>query len=236
MVPASRASLEQALAVHGLRLRGGWIPTAADDLPALPAGTRAAVVWMVGQVGSACWTAFSSSRFLSDGLHDPMDRWSQSIGDALAHDHGGVAVYPSDGPPYAPFQQWARRADPQLQASPLLLQLHPRWGLWHALRFALVLPAVDAADARQLAVAVAPPGADICRSCDGQPCLQACPVHAFTPGRYDVPACTEHLRRPAGGDCMQHGCLARRACPVAPQLRYEPVHAAFHMRAFAERH
>ena len=63
-------------------------------------------------------------------------------------------------------------------------------------------------------------------------------IHAYflRPGRYDVPACTEHLRRPAGGDCMQHGCLARRACPVAPQLRYEPVHAAFHMRAFAERH
>lgn len=236
MAPASRASLEQALAVHGLQLCGGWIPGAADALPVLPAAARPAVVWMVGQVGSACWPAFSSSRFFADGLPDPMDRWSQSIGDALAHAQGGVAVYPSDGPPYAPFQQWARRADPQLRTSPLRLQIHPRWGLWHALRFALVLPAVDAADARQLAAAMAPPDTDLCLACDGQPCLQACPVHAFAPGSYDVPACADHLHRPQGRDCMQRGCLARRACPVAPQLRYEPAHAAFHMQAFAKRH
>ena len=236
MVPVTRSSLEQALAAHGLQLRGGWIPTSADELPLLPADAHAAVVWMVGQVGSACWKAFAASRFHSDGLPDPMDRWSKSIGDALAHDHDGVAVYPSDGPPYAPFQQWAGRADAQLQASPLMLQVHPRWGLWHALRFALVLPAVDAADARALLAPQTPSGTDICLSCDGQPCLQACPVQAFEPGRYDVPACASHLHRPEGADCMQHGCLARRACPVAPKLRYEPAHAAFHMQAFAQRH
>ncbi|MCZ4315391.1 hypothetical protein O4H66_18450 [Comamonadaceae bacterium G21597-S1] len=60
---------------------------------------------MVGQVGSACWRAFPGSRFDADGLPDPTDRWSKSIGDALAHAYGCVTVYPSDGPPYAPFQQ-----------------------------------------------------------------------------------------------------------------------------------
>lgn len=237
MVPATRSSLEQALAAQGLQLRGGWIPAESDnELPALRAGARAAVVWMVGQVGSACWTAFAASRFFADGLPDPMDRWSKSIGDALAQAHGGVAIYPSDGPPYAPFQQWARRAEPQLQTSPLLLQIHPSWGLWHALRFALVLPAVGAADARELHVPQVASGADICLACDGQPCLQACPVYAFTPGRYDVAACADHLHRPEGAQCMQHGCQARRACPVAAPLRYEPAHAAFHMQAFAQRH
>ena len=118
MTAASRNALERALEPHGLRLRGGWIPTPQDVLPGLPQGAAAAVVWMVGQVGSACWEAFSGSRFLADGRPDPLDRWSKSIGDALAQAHGGVAVYPSDGPPYAPFQQWARRAEPQLQASP----------------------------------------------------------------------------------------------------------------------
>ncbi len=236
MTAASRNTLERALQPHGLHLRGGWIPTPQDVLPALPRGAAAAVVWMVGQVGSACWEAFSASRFFDDGQPDPMDRWSKSIGDALAQAHGGVAVYPSDGPPYAPFQQWARRAEPQLQASPLLLQIHPRWGLWHAYRFALVLPAVDAADARALLAPRARSGTDICLACDGQPCLQACPVDAFEPGRYDVPACADHLHRPDGAHCMQRGCLARRACPVAPELRYEPAHAAFHMLAFAQRH
>jgi len=236
MTPASRSALEQGLAVHGLQLRGGWIPTQGDALPRLPAGAAAAVVWMVGQVGSACWSAFSGSRFFADGLPDPMDRWSKSIGDALARTHGGIAIYPSDGPPYAPFQQWARRADPRLQTSPLLLQIHPQWGLWHALRFALVLPAVDAAAARELLAQQAPSGCDICLACAGQPCLQACPVQAFGPGSYDVPTCADHLHRPEGAQCMQHGCLARRACPVAAPLRYEPAHVAFHMAAIVHRH
>jgi hypothetical protein len=162
-----------------------------------------------------------------------MDRWSKSIGDLLAREHGGVAVYPSDGPPYAPFQQWARRAEP-LQHSPLRLQIHPQWGLWHAYRFALLLPDCLAADARDLSQPVS--GADICLSCDGRPCLAACPVDAFSATAYDVHACAAHLHQPQGSDCMQRGCLARRACPVAPELQYEPAHAAFHMRAFAGRH
>ncbi len=234
---ASRKSLETALAAHGLRLRGGWLVTPQDRLPVLPAGAPAAVVWMVGQVGSECWPAFSNSRFFSDGLPDAMDRWSQSIGDALARVHGGVAVYPSDGPPYAPFQQWARRAEP-LQSSPLLLQIHPQWGLWHAYRFALVLPGLLEADARDFSRAATPvaANAEICLSCDGQPCLSACPVTAFGNGSYAVDACAGHLHSAAGSDCMHKGCLARRACPIATALRYEPAHAAFHMAAFASRH
>ena len=110
--PASRSSLETALSGQGLRLLGGWIPTRHDTLPALPDAATAAVVWMVGQVGSECWQAFSGSRLIADGLLDPLDRWSKAIGNDLARQLGGVAVYPSDGPPYAPFQQWARRAEP----------------------------------------------------------------------------------------------------------------------------
>lgn len=237
--PAPRSTLERVLAGHGLQLRGGWIPSPQDRLPPLPGGAGAAVVWMVGQVGSACWEAFARSPFCADGRPDPMDRWSRSIGDALAQAHGGVAIYPSDGPPYAPFQQWAQRAEPQLQPSPLLLQIHPRWGLWHAWRFALALPELAPHDAQApepVAGAQAPAASAICATCDGQPCLQACPVDAFGPGGYAVQACAAHLHQPQGADCMRRGCLARRACPVAQELQYIPDHAAFHMQAFAERH
>ncbi|MEO7937106.1 MAG: hypothetical protein ABIR55_00630, partial [Burkholderiaceae bacterium] len=168
------------MSATGLRLRGGWVPTVQDVLPTMPGGGPPVVVWMVGQVGSECWPVFSTSRFFSDGRPDPMDRWSQSIGDALAQQHGGVALYPSDGPPYAPFQQWAARAEP-LQPSPLMLRIHPQWGLWHAYRFALALPQLDMADAASLAASSTTLPADphICRSCAGQPCLHACPVDAF---------------------------------------------------------
>lgn len=224
---------------HGLRLRGGFIPTPDDRLPVLHGGAAAAVVWMVGQVGSECWSAFACSRFFSDGQADPLDRWSQSIGNALAQRYGGLAVYPSDGPPYAPFQQWAARAEP-VQPSPLLLQLHPQWGLWHAYRFALLLPEVqvnevdrlfslvDASDSRPMVTA-------ICSQCADQPCLSACPVDAFRAGRYEAGTCASHLHGPTGAECMQGGCLARRACPVAPDLKYAPAHAAFHMQAFSHR-
>lgn len=232
---ATRNRLEGQLARYGLRVRGGWRPTLHDALPLLPGDAIAAVVWMVGQIGSECWPAFSASPFFSDGLPDPMDRWSQSIGDALSRQHGGVAIYPSDGPPYAPFQQWANRAEP-LQSSPLMLRMHPQWGLWHAYRFALLVPELSAADAAGLAAAVAPTtDPDICRNCDGQPCLHACPVDAFRAHGYDVGACADHLHAPAGAQCMQGGCLARLACPVAPALRYAPAHAAFHMQAFIRR-
>jgi hypothetical protein len=233
-MPTSRNTLETALSGHGLRLLGGWIPTPHDTLPAMPDAATAAVVWMVGQVGSECWQAFSGSRFYADGLPDPLDRWSKFIGDDLARQRGGVAIYPSDGPPYAPFQQWAGRAEP-LFTSPLMLQIHPNYGLWHAYRFALVVPTLDPLDAASVTRGPVV-SADPCLSCDGRPCLSACPVDAFTPAAYDVAACASHLHGDAGQDCVLSGCLARRACPVGVVYRYEQPHAAFHMAAFTANH
>ena len=230
---SSRSSLEHALASHGLRVRGGWLPAPSDVLPDLPDGRAPAVVWMVGQVGSAVWASFAGSVFAGDGLPDPMDRWSKSIGNAMAQACGGTALYPSDGPPWYPFQQWAARAEP-VQTSRLMLQIHPQHGLWHACRFALLLPAVAPQDAAQLVIPMAS-ALDICARCDGQPCLQACPVDAFTGTSYRVDDCAAHLHQPQGVACMQGGCLARRACPVGVDNRYKPEHAAFHMAAFADR-
>jgi hypothetical protein len=237
----SRLALQEALSAHGLCLRGGWQPAALDALAALPDGRPAAVVWMVGVVGSAFWPSFKASSFYQDGLADPLDRWSRAIGSELARRWGGVALFPFEGPPYHPFQQWATRAEP-LQTSPLMLRIHPEYGLWHAYRFALALPAVLPGDLFANAVnavdSVAPATAspDLCLSCSGQPCLTACPVQAFTGTTYKLDACATHLHAPQGEACMQSGCLARRACPVGQAHRYTPEHAAFHMTAFAGRH
>ena len=130
----SRAQLVAALSVHGFRLRGSWLPGVDDALPALPRGQTAVVVWMVGVTGSGFWPFFKTSSFYQDGRPDPLDRWSHAIGSQLASQWGGVALFPFDGPPYHPFQQWAARAEP-LQTSPLMLRIHPDFGLWHAYRF-----------------------------------------------------------------------------------------------------
>jgi hypothetical protein len=237
MSAPSRAQIADVLSSHGLHLRGAWEPQAADALPALANGKTAAVVWMVGGVGSSLWPAFSASSFYADGLPDPLDRWSRAIAEELAQRWGGLALFPFEGPPYWPFQQWAARAE-TLDTSPLMLRLHPTYGLWHAYRFALALPAVSPGDAlfskANSGVGIA--GADVCLNCSGQPCLQACPVQAFDIKGYQLDTCATHLHSAQGQDCMQAGCLARRACPVGTDFVYEPTHAAFHMRAFAGSH
>jgi hypothetical protein len=239
--------LKEALSPHGLLLRGGFVPTAADALPALPNGRLAASVWMVGVVGSAFWPHFKASSFFNDGLSDPLDRWSRAIGEELAAQFGGLALFPFDGPPYHPFQRWADRAG-ATQPSRMMLHIHPDYGLWHAYRFALALPApasASTADAAPTATSGAPlthgtaahsPATELCATCSGQPCLQACPVGAYTGEAFLLQRCASHLHSGQGGACLQSGCLARRACPVAPEKRYAQEHAAFHMQAFARNH
>ena len=109
--------------------------------------------------------------------------------------------------------------------SPLGLNIHPTYGLWHAYRAALLFPV-----AFDLPTPSA--GAHPCESCAGRPCLSACPVSAFDGKSYDVPACFKHIATPDGTPCMTQGCLARHACPVGQGFAYASAQAEFHMRAF----
>ena len=143
----------------------------------------------------------------------------------LAEAFGASALFPSDGPPYYPFQQWARRAEPVFP-SPLGLLIHPTYGLWHSYRGALALPEAIASPRAETAPSP-------CESCAARPCLATCPVGAFTAAGYDVDACAAFLRTEEGADCMSRGCRARRACPVAEV--YSPQQASFHMRRLAAR-
>ncbi len=231
MTAPTRADIEAGLAEFGLRLRGGWVPGPDDTLPPLPNGQAATVVWMVGMAGSECWPAFSASTFFSDGQANPLDRWSASIGDALAQRWAGVALYPSDGPPYFPFQLWGSQSE-KLQPSPLMLRMHPQYGLWHAYRFALALPSLHVGDLEGPTTSLQPARSDICLQCDGQPCLHACPVQAYSGQSFAVDACRAYLDTAQGQDCMQGGCRARLACPQGQDYVYQSAHAAFHMQSF----
>jgi len=73
-----------------------------------------------------------------------------------------------------------------------------------------------------------------CDSCADKPCLRTCPIDAFKPSGYDVPACIDFLESPSGTECAGQGCAARRACPVGQDHIYEPAQAAFHMAAFVK--
>lgn len=213
--------IARAVHTHGLVLFGGFHAKPSDDVPGLADGRPAASVLLVGNLGPAMWQRFSKDR---GGGDNPLDDWAQAKLTAVAHAHGGEAVFPGSGPPYAPFQRWAQRAGP-FHPSPLGLLIHPDFGLWHAFRGALLF-----ADRLPL------PRRDMrpspCRDCADRPCLDACPVGAFSGTAYHVPACTRHIAGPAGGDCIALGCRARRACPEGRAYIYEPAQARHHMTAF----
>src|SRR5262249_36446273 len=126
------------------------------------------------------------------------------------------------------FLSWARRARCGF-VSPLGMNIHPTYGLWHAFRAALLFPVefdLPSPDA----------GEHPCETCKGRPCLSACPVHAFTGEKYLVETCASHIGDSTGAECMTGGCLARRACPVGVDYRYSAAQMQFHMRAFLRAH
>lgn len=208
--------IENALAHVGLLMRGTFTPNADDGL-----SDDINTVVMVGNAGPDMWQAFSQSE---DDQVDTLDHWTRTVIDPIARTFNAKALYPFDGPPYYPFQQWAMRAD-TVYPSPIGPLIHPTFGLWHAYRAALLFETALAMPNR--AQIVSP-----CKSCLDRPCLDTCPVGAFTTDAYDVPSCRAHIGSQDGADCLSHGCQARRACPVGRDYIYELDQATFHMTHF----
>ncbi len=213
------------LAGYGLQTRGCLQPSLEDGLP-----DSVAELLLVGHAGSRIWPVFSQSPEYQDGQPDPLDRWSRRVGSAIAGDLGADVVFPFGGPPYYPFVQWAVRAE-AIAPSRLGMLIHPEFGLWHAYRFALLLPETLATSAGS-AFGGQPEVSDICAACAHADCLRACPVNAFSLDGYDVHACGDYLVGDSTVSCHSDGCAARLACPEGESYCYEREHMAFHMRAF----
>lgn len=212
------AALQAAARAAGLALRGAFHPGPRD---AAPAGSGTLV--LLGPDEPRFWPPFTRSPEYLDGAPDPLDRWSKRVAGELAAAFGGEAVFPYDGPPYAPFLHWAARGG-QAWVSPVGLLVDAQAGLWISYRAALALPAL---------LDLPPAPEPVCDTCADRPCAGACPVGALAPGGgYDVAACKAHLATPEGADCRQEGCRVRRACPVSARFGREPAQSAFHMRAF----
>jgi len=222
-------TVAQTLEDAGLILLGAFHPEPRDGL----AEPGPATLILVGNAGPDMWRVFDAERMPED-KPDPLDAWTRrrlnGAANSLARTHGTLvrALFPFDGPPYLPFQAWAKRAG-VVHASPFGPMIHPRYGLWHAYRGAL---AVDA----ELDLPGAAASPHPCTACQGKPCLSACPVGAFADTGYDVPACIGHLSGDAADDCFGRGCLARAACPVGRAYAYQPAQARFHMQRFFAAH
>lgn len=210
-------------AESGMGLIGAFAPAPEDGAP-----PGAATLALLGYDGPSMWRAFSAAPESGDGRPNPLDRWSKRAGDAVADALGATAHYPFDRDaedrPW-PFLRWAMRAE-AAWSSPVGLLISAERGLWSSYRLAI-------ASAAPLEATPAPgPQQRPCDACAERPCRSACPVDAFSDAGYDVDACAAHLRTAAGADCLENGCLARRACPVGVAYAHTPAQATFHMRAF----
>src|SRR5262245_20527333 len=179
--------LAAALDEDGLILRGGFVFGAHEWAPAGLSGRPARSIILVGQAGAAPWPFFLRwlERQESRCLSDPLDTWSGEVIGNAARQVSARAVSPSDKP-YLPFQQWAMRAE-GLKPSPLGILMHPEFGLWHAYRGALLFD-------RELPIRPAEKTIHLCERCNGKPCLNACPVGAFSNAGYAHADCLAHVR------------------------------------------
>ncbi len=223
--------LERLLKPYGLHLRG-VLELTRDEISTYKFNTgrnrkaeNFTSLALVGNIGSSLWPVFSQSVEYRDAQPDPLDRWSMRVAQSIAKKIETLAIYPFEGPPYYPFQQWAIRAETLFQ-SPLGLMIHPEHGLWHAYRFGLLIPQASPASSPGLSLE------SPCLNCQTQPCLHHCPVDAFSAKGYDVGKCTSYLKQTPEAHCHQQGCQARNACPIGVDYRYEPAHHLFHLRAF----
>ncbi|MEM7076857.1 MAG: ferredoxin [Pseudomonadota bacterium] len=176
---------------------------------------------LLGPKEPTFWDHFRQSPEYMDGKAHPMDRWSGRVIGALARELSATAHFPFGPPPYAPFITWALRTR-RAWSSPAGPLVHDRAGMMVSYRGALAL--------RERLVIPAAEGRP-CDACDTRPCLSACPVSALSDREgYDVAAC--HAWLDAQAECLDKGCLARRACPVSQGFPRREEQSAFHMAAF----
>jgi len=221
------AELSAALDPHGMLLRGGFALTEEDEhglagFPDLASPKRGRFLLLVGNAGAPLYDAFFAAGVPRGS--NPLDDWTRRMVLPIAERFCARAAFPSDGPPWLPFQRWAMRAE-GVKPSPLGVLIHPEFGLWHAYRAALVFD--QALDLQSMPFRAHP-----CDSCVEKPCLTTCPVGAVTPAGYAVDNCARHVASEAGMACRSIGCLARRACPVGAERVYPDRAMAFHMTAF----
>lgn len=231
MASLSLRSLVHAAAQQGLVFRGGFIAAPDDKLEYLSNDTPTAALVLFGNSGSSIWPTFSISEEHIDGQRDPLNRWSERIGNALASRYSGKALFPFGGPPYQQFLQWAKKTE-GLACSKIGMLIHPQYGLWHAYRFAIALPQSVISNDEDRALLNNDVHKHACDTCASQSCLKSCPVNAFTEGNYDVETCFRYLDNTPQAQCHRSGCQARTSCPEGQSYLYDSAHAAFHMQQF----
>jgi len=206
----------------------------ADSMPDLVLSDHIRHLLLIGNAGNDLWGSLPSAYFDRD---HPIDEYSvECVDRVLTHclpDGNGPAGKSSD-------RKWQilfpGKSDLGISLqelgslvgwhhpSPLGIGINAYHGLWFAYR---VVVAIEF-DLRKAGYAVqAQADADSpCLSCDAKPCVSSCPADALNFGNMpDLKACVTHRLQPASG-CAST-CVARLACPIAPQFKYTDKQLAY---------
>jgi epoxyqueuosine reductase len=196
-------TLQAALEVSAVEIR---LPEVAGDYNQL---------LVFGHAGSGFWKSLDEPVTGSDPLDSVsikmVEDFLQRIGCA---DY--LVLYPSTD-----LQIDLRALGKQLgwhADSALGIGINTIHGTWFAYRVAVLANTSYETPANNLAESS-------CTSCINKPCVEACPVDA--PGvTFDLQACmAERVRE---GSACAYQCLARNACPVGTEYRYDQDQMRYH--------
>lgn len=205
-----------ALDAVGLNLRAVF---ALDQLPdalrdalrnECDAARNYSQLLLIGNGGRAMWQAI-----LREGGRsaDPIDDFSvRAVRRWLAAQASGRSyeiVYP--GERLVGLQSLGECAGWHF-ASPFMVGINERWGTWFAYRVA-VLANTDFEPTRPV------PGESPCTACRPRPCVSACPGKAIEDSGFNLADCVRYRLRP--DSACQTTCMARLACPVRAEHRYD---------------
>ena len=197
------------------------------DLAALPAEITATLgatagfrqLILLGHGGKRLWECVQAA---GGAGGDPIDDYcARVVADWFAAELPGRRyriVYPGSAP--VPLQRLGTLAGWH-HPTPFMVGIDDEWGTWWAYR------AVVLADTDFAAISPVAPGASSCLSgrdnpcaaCRERPCIAACPAGALVDGAFMLQRCLA-WRRQTDSSCA-FTCLARSACPVGQEHRYD---------------
>ena len=188
------------------------------DLAALPAeitatlGTTAGFdqLILLGHGGKRLWECVQAA---GSAGGDPVDDYcARVVADWFSTElpgHRYRIVYPGSAP--VPLQRIGALAGWH-HPTPFMGGIDREWGPWWAYR------AVVQADTGFCPSPAVDRGSP-CTSCQARPCVTACPAAAMDGGRFALEQCIAYRMRD-DSKCI-HACLARIACPVGGEHRYD---------------
>lgn len=190
---------------------------AAFATEAIPLASYKRLV-LLGNAGKGLWAGLQAAGMRGK---NPIDRYSQQLAERFINEFTNAAptlqLYPHGA--MIPLQQLGKLAGWH-HDSPLGLGIHSEYGVWFAYRAAFL---IDAA----LPLQQPAPTQSPCDTCADKPCMQACPAGAVREiGKFSIPQCATQRLSPNAA-CADR-CLARLACPVAPQHLYPIEQVQYH--------